>query len=155
MRRTTTIVVVGVLLAALAVGALVPAASAHQGTDQQTSTPYGDAENATEVRAQSVAHSMETRMGSEGVAAFEKQTGTTIDAVAHAMAEQMGPWAGQWGAPTERGQYGPSGYGTGSQGSGGYGPGGSGPGGHGPQMPCGGGYGHGMAGSGHGMGGGW
>lgn len=145
MRRTTTMLVTGVLIAALALGALVPAASAHDGSDQQTPTPYGDAENATEARAQYMAHWMETRMGPDGVAAFEEQTGTSIEAVAHAMAEQMGPWAGQWGVPSERGQYGPGGYG-----SGGYGPGASG-----PQMPCGGGYGHGMGGHGAGMGGGW
>ena len=146
MRRTTTILLVGALLAALAIGAFAPAASAHSGNDTQEPTPYGDAENATEARAQSMAHWMETRMGPEGVAAFEEETGTTIEAVAHAMAEQMGPWTGTQNAPTERGQYGP-----GSS----YGPGGYGPGGSGSGTPCGGGYGHGMGGYGHGMGGGW
>lgn len=144
MRRTTTILLVGALLATLAIAGLAPAVSAHSGTDTQAPTPDGDAANATEMRAQYMAAWMEQRMGHEGVVAFEEQTGTTIQAVAHAMAEHMGPWAGSWGMPAERGQYGPGGYGMGGYDSSGYG----------PQTPCGGGYGHGMGGYGHGMGGG-
>lgn len=149
MRRTKTVLLVGALLAALTFGALAPAVSAHSGTDSQP-TPYADADNATEARAQYMAQWMAQRMGPEGVAAFEEETGTTIEAVAYAMAEHMGPWAGGWGAPADRGQYAPGEYGPGSNGPGGYGASGYGPG-----MPCGGGNGHGMGGYGQGMGGGW
>jgi hypothetical protein len=147
MRRTPTILLVGVLVAALALGVLSPAATAHSGTDQQSS-PYPDADTTTEARAHDITHWMEARMGPDGVAAFEAETGTSIEAVAHAMAKRMGPWATGWDAPAERGQYGPGGFGSGGSVSGGYGSSGYGSG-----SPCGGG--HGMGGAGHGMGGGW
>lgn len=148
MRRTTTILLVGALLAALALGALAPTAGAQQGTDVQTTTPDADATNATEVRAQYMAQWMETRMGPEGVEAFEEETGTSIEAVSEAMAEYMGPWAGDWNAPDESERYGPDTYGPNN-----YGPGGYGPGSYGPGMPCHGGYGPGMGGYGPGTGG--
>lgn len=144
MRRTTLILLVGALLAALALGTLAPAVAAHQGTDQQTTTPDATTANATEVRAQYIAQWMETRMGPEGVAAFEEQTGTSLETVAQAMAEHMGPWADRWTAPADGEQYGPGGYGPGS-----YGPGAPCHGGYGPGM---GGYGPGMGGYGPGMG---
>lgn len=148
MRRTTLILLVGALLAALALGALAPAVGAQQSADQQTTTPDADATNATEVRAAYIVQWMETRMGADGVAAFEEQTGTSVETVAQAMAEHMGPWADQWTEPSEGEQYGPDGYGPGE-----YGPGGYGPGSYGPGAPCHGGYGPGMGGYGPGMGG--
>ena len=176
MRRTTTILLVGALVAALALGVLSPAASAHSGTHQQASNPdtdthstdqqpwnsytdthstdqqpsnsYTDTHTTTEALAQDITHWMAERMGPEGVAAFAAETGTTIEAVVHAMAKRMGPWVTGWDATAERGQYGPGGFG-----SGGSGPGGYGSSGYGSGIPCGGG--HGMGGAGHGMGGGW
>ncbi|MFB6109592.1 MAG: hypothetical protein ABEJ60_01805 [Halodesulfurarchaeum sp.] len=154
MRRTTFTLLVGAVLAALAIGAFTPTAIAVTGTDTHVSTPTDAAENATELRAQYIASWMEARLGPEGVAAFEDRTGTTIETVARAMAEYVVPWSetptGHYhdgpvgGAP----EYGPSGE---------YGPG-TGPGGYGPQPPCHGGHGHGMGGyggHGSGWGGGW
>ena len=167
-----TILLVGALVVALAIGAFAPAASAHSGNDTQEPTPYGDAENATDARAQYIAEWMEARMGPEGVEAFEAQTGTTVEAVAAAMAEHMGPQAGTGDAWTDRPRYGPwsgdnyrapgggygpqmpcgNGYGHGPGMWGGYGPG-MGPGNGGAYGP--GGQGYGMGGHGPGMGGGW
>ncbi|MFB6133104.1 MAG: hypothetical protein ABEJ44_06860 [Halanaeroarchaeum sp.] len=150
MRRNTTIVLLGAVLAVFALGAIVPAASAQVGASQ--TTQYDDSVNATEVRAQYMAEWMKARMGPEGVEAFEEQTGTTVETVAQAMAEYMGPWTGYWEGPTDGDQYGRGPAGPGNDGAGygpEYGPGGYGPGGYG--MPCGGGYGHGMGGYGHGM----
>ena len=135
MRRTLTILVVGLLVAVLAIGGIAPAVSAH-GDDTQT--PYAneyDTENATDAYAAMMADWMATRMGPDGVEAFEAETGTTIEAVAHAMAEQMGPAAGIWNESSTS-QYGP-GWGQGYQAPGsGYGPGMQfGPGmHHGPHM---------------------
>jgi hypothetical protein len=148
MRRTTRALLVGAVLAVLAIGTVVPTAIAASGTDTQAPSPYGD-QNATEVRAQQIAYWMETRMGPDGVAAFEDQTGVTVETVAGAMAEHMVPWGEP---PVERGQYGPD-----RTAPGGYGPGGddTGPGGYGSPAPCHGGHGHRMGGHGPGWGGGW
>ncbi len=136
MRQNTTILLIGALVAVLAIGGLAPVVSAHGGTDSDQPAPTPEAENATEAQAQYMAEWMATRMGPEGVEAFEEETGTTIEAVARAMAEQMGPW----NRAPNAGQYGPgSGYGYQAPN-----------GGYGPQMPCGNGYSPGMWG-GHGM----
>ncbi|AOW79742.1 hypothetical protein HTSR_0547 [Halodesulfurarchaeum formicicum] len=153
MRRTTLVLITGAIITALAVGAVAPTALAHSGTDTQTSNPYGDAspyadaENTTDARAQSIAYWMEERMGPDGVAAFEEQTGTTVEAVAQGMAEHMVPWGG---TASERSQYGRFGSGPSW-----FGPADNyGPGGYGPQAPHHGGYGMGGPGmGGHSMGG--
>lgn len=185
MRRKLTILVVGLLVGVLAIGGLAPAVSAHGGTDSDQPAPTTDAENATEAHAQYMAEWMAARMGPEGIEAFEEETGTSIESVAYAMVENMGPQAFPWNPDEEARQYGAgSGYGSqapnGAYGpqmpwGNGYGPGmwgGFGPamwGGHGPGSsydngggygPSNGGYdsgghGHGMGGHGHGMGGGW
>lgn len=107
MRRNTTILLVGALIAVLSIGVMAPVVSAHGGTDAQPTTPYADGDNATETRTQYMAEWMETRMGPEGVESFEQQTGTTVEAVAAAMAEHMGPGDGTWNAPRDSEQYGP------------------------------------------------
>ncbi|UWG48213.1 hypothetical protein HSRCO_1935 [Halanaeroarchaeum sp. HSR-CO] len=131
MRRTITILLVGALVAALAIGVVAPAVSAHGSTVTQPTTPYDDGENATETQAQYMTEWMETRMGPDGVESFEQQTGTTVEEVAAAMAEHMGPTDGTWNAPGDSQQYGPN-----------AGPGYQAPGWcHGPMMPGGNGYG--------------
>ncbi|MDZ7849665.1 MAG: hypothetical protein U5K70_02225 [Halodesulfurarchaeum sp.] len=145
MRRTLTILVVGLLVAGLAIGGIATAASAH-GDDTEQS-PYADGyetENATDAYAAMMAEWMTARMGPDGVEAFEQETGTTVEVVAHAMAEQMGPAAGTWNDSAGTAQYGP-GWGGGYQAPGsGYGPGMYGPGMHGPGM-----HGQGMHHGGH------
>lgn len=166
MRRKTTLLLVGALLAALAIGVAAPAVSAHSDADAQT-TDDPDAQNTTEAQAQYIAEWMETRMGSDGVESFERETGTSVDEVAHALAENVGPADGPWSGPGGDAEYGPgagygfqspcggpmmpggNGYGPGAWGGNGgtTGPGGFGSGGYGPGMG-----GHGMGG---GMGGSW
>lgn len=168
MRRNTTILLVGALIAALAIGVMAPAVSAHEDTAAEPTTPYAD-ENATETRAEHLAAWMEARMGPDGVEGFEQQTGTSVESVATAMAEHMSPADSSWNAPEDSQRYGP-GAGQGSQapgwcqgpmmpGGNGYGPwGGYGPGsGHGTGGPYGQtGPGYGTGGHmGGGMGGGW
>ncbi|MGM0399623.1 MAG: hypothetical protein ACQEQY_11635 [Halobacteriota archaeon] len=159
MRRNITILLVGALVAVLAIGVVAPAVSAHGSTDSQPTTPYADDENATETQAQYMAEWMETRMGPDGVESFEQQTGTTVDEIAAAMAEHMGPADGTWNAPGDNQQYGP-GAGPGNQAPGwGHGPmmpggNGNGPwGGNGPGAGYGNGGAYGPSGHGHGMGG--
>lgn len=144
MKRTLTILVVGLLVAVLAIGAVAPAVSAHGDTDTEQ-TPYAeptDADNATDAYAAAMTQWMQTRMGPDGVEAFEQQTGTSIETVAHAMAEQMGPQSGVWNQSAQQTPY-SSGWNDGSQAPGGfYGP--QMP--HGPHMSPGSGYGPGMFG---------
>lgn len=134
MGRNTTILFVGALVAVLAIGGLAPVVSAHGGTDTDQPAPSPDAENSTDAHAEYMAKWMATRMGPEGVEAFEEETGTTVEAVAHAMVEQMQPQAGTWNPTRDSGQFGP-GSSFGYQALGGT---------YGPQMPFGNGYGPGM-----------
>jgi len=141
--RDITKLLVGVTLVVLAIGAFAPAASAHAGTDTQAQTPS----NATTVQAQEIATWMEHRMGPDGVAAFESQTGTTVEQVAEGLADHMSPWSDNWTATDQR-PAAPFAQGPGWND-------------HRPgwddqrvQTPCGYGGGHGM-GPGHGMNGGW
>lgn len=137
MQRKTTIVLVGALVAILALGLIAPAVSA-DGTDDTQTTEDGEAQNATEVQAQYMAEWMETRMGPDGVESFEEQTGTTVDEVASALVDNMRPVNNTWSASPGSPQYGP-GTGYGYQAPGGYGP--MMPhGGYGPMMPGGNGY---------------
>ena len=96
--RDITKLLVGVALAVLAVAAFAPAVSAHGGTDAQAPT----ASNATAVQAQEMVTWMEYRMGPDGVAAFESQTGTTVEAVAVGFAQHMNPWGNNWTATDQR-----------------------------------------------------
>lgn len=125
MKRTLKILIVGFLVAALAIGAFAPAVSAHGGTDD---TPTNETvTNATDAYADQMADWMKIRLGPDGVEAFEQETGTSIETVAHAMAEQMSSQTNVWNASPDQSQYGPGwndGYQT---------PDGS----YAPQMPCG------------------
>lgn len=125
MKRTLTILIGGFLIAAMALGAFAPAVSAHGGTDD---TPTNETvANATDAYADQMAEWMKLRMGPDGVEAFEQETGTSIETVAHAMAEQMTSQTNVWNASPDQSQYGPgwnNGYQT---------PDGS----YTPQMPCG------------------
>lgn len=149
MRRNLTILVAGLLVAGLAIGGIVPAVSAHGDSDTEQS-PYADpadAENATEAHAASIAQWMKTRMGPEGVEAFEQQTGVSIEEYAYAMAEQMDTHTSAWNESAGQAPYSP-GWHDGYQAPGGsYGPqtpyGPQMP--YGPRMPCGG-FGPGMYG---------
>ncbi|MFP4530413.1 MAG: hypothetical protein ACLFNC_03895 [Halodesulfurarchaeum sp.] len=152
MRRTLTILVVGLLVAVLAIGGIAPAVSAHGDDTEQP--PYTDGTNTTNVtdaHAAAMVEWMTARMGPDGVEAFEQETGTTVEVVAHAMAEQMGPATGTWNDSAGTPQYGP-GWGGDSQAPGsGYGPGMHGPGmHHGGHMGPAWGYGP-SAGEGYGM----
>lgn len=142
MQRKTTLLIVSALVAALAIGVAAPAVSATPDADAHTNNNT-TAQNATDTQAQYIADWMETRMGPDGVESFERQTGTTVDEVAHALAENMGPTNNTWFGPAGGSQYG-SGTGNGYQAPyGGYGP--MMPhGGYGPMMP--GGYGYGPGG---------
>lgn len=127
MKHKLTILVVGLLLAVLAIGGIAPAVSAHGGTDTQSpDTNTAQTANVTEAYADVMAEWMTARMGPEGVEAFEQETGASIEAVTHAMAEQMGPQAGTWNDTAEQAPYSP-GWTDGYQA----------PGGYGPQMPTG------------------
>lgn len=135
MRRTLTILVAGLLVAGLAIGGIVPAVSAHgdSDTEQSPNAEPTDAENATEAQAASIAQWMKTRMGPEGIEAFEQQTGVSIEAYAYAMAEQMDTHTSAWNESTQQAPY-SSGWNGGYQAPGDrYGP--QMP--HGPQMPYG------------------
>lgn len=145
MQRKTTILLVGAVVAILALGLIAPAVSA-DGTDDTQTTEDGEVQNATEVQAQYMAEWMETRMGPDGVESFEEQTGTTVHEVAYALVDNMRPVNTTWSASPGSPQYGPgTGYGYQAPGEG-YGPvmphGGYGPmmphGGYGPMMPHGG-----------------
>lgn len=76
MRRTLTIAVVGALLGALTPGVIVPAASAHGSTAEQSI----DESNATAAQAGHV----EGTLGPED---FEAQTGVSVETVAVAIVE--------------------------------------------------------------------
>ena len=181
MQRNTTLLLVGALAAILAIGMIAPAVSAHATTDAPT-TDDAHVQNATETQAEYMAGWMESRMGPDGVESFEAQTGTTVEDVAHALADTMGPASGSWSDSSDSSQYGPNarngyqtpcggagpmmpgghGYGPGAWGANspdaGYDSGGAvGPRGYGPSGNTPGGYGPGMGGHGMGggMGGGW
>jgi hypothetical protein len=158
MKRTLTILVVGLLVAVLTIGGIAPAVSAHGDTDTEQ-TPYAEpttADNQTSAYAAAMTQWMQTRMGPEGVEAFEDQTGTSIETVAYAMAEQMGPQTGTWNDSVQQTPY-SQGWNNESQAHSGYGYQGHGSN-YGPQMPHGphmapnNGYGPGMFGGGYGPG---
>jgi len=121
MKRTLIVLFAGLLVAAVAIGALAPAVSAHGGTDYESPTQETPT-NVTDAHADRIAQWMTARMGPDGVEAFEQETGTSVEVVAHAMAEQMEPQAYNWSAAPEQPRYGPD-YNDGYQAPGGsYGP---------------------------------
>ncbi|MFW6384423.1 MAG: hypothetical protein ACOCZC_03400, partial [Halodesulfurarchaeum sp.] len=135
MRRTLPILIVGLLVAAVAVSAIAPAASAHGDSDDE-SLPADAATNATEVHAERIAAWMTARMGPEGVEAFEQETGASVDVVARAMAEQMGSQGTPWNGSTAPSAGNPGWNDSAPAPGDGYGPMAPGPAmGHGPMMP--------------------